>query len=94
MVETPYSAQRFAVISSTFNRLLGAELLMHDGDPSLRAQVLAATAKESETGWRYVNSPHCAALFAVANTYHQLAATPPPPEVMVASVDLSGGASW
>ena len=71
MMETAYSPQRFAVISSTFNRLLNAELLMHDGDPALRAQVLAATSRETETGWRYVLSPRCAALFAVANACHQ-----------------------
>lgn len=71
MVETPYSPQRFAVISSTFNRLVNAGLLMHDGDPALRAQVLAATSKDSETGWRYVLSPQCAALFALANALHQ-----------------------
>ena len=71
MVETPYSPQRFAVISSTFNRLVNAGLLVHDGDPALRAQVLAATSKDSETGWRYVQSPRCAALFALANALHQ-----------------------
>jgi hypothetical protein len=89
MVETPYSPQRFAVISSTFNRLINAGLLMHDRDPALRAQVLAATAKESETGWRYVLSPHCAALFALANACHQITAFSP--ELYVGSPSVGVG---
>jgi hypothetical protein len=88
MVETPYSPQRFAVISSTFIRLINAGLLMHDRDPALRAQVLAATAKETETGWRYVLTPRCAALFALANACHQLTAFVPEPFIGVPSIGV------
>ena len=45
---------------STFNRMLNSGLLMHDGNPELRASVLAATSKDSEAGWRYVMSPRAA----------------------------------
>jgi hypothetical protein len=81
--ETPYSPQRIAIISATFNRLLNAGLLMHDGDPVLRAQVLAATSKETETGWRYVLSPRSAALITLANACHQATAYSPEPFIVL-----------
>jgi hypothetical protein len=81
--ETPYSPQRIAVISATFARLLNAGLLMHDGDPVLRAQVLAATSKETETGWRYVLNPRSAALITLANACHQATAFSPEPIIVV-----------
>jgi hypothetical protein len=83
MEETPYSPQRIAVISATFNRLLTSGLLMHDGDPVLRAQVLAATSKETETGWRYVLSPRSAALICLANACHQATAYSPEPVLVL-----------
>lgn len=77
------AASRYSVISTTFNRMLNAGLLMHDGDPELRASVMSATAKDSEVGWRYVMSPKAAGLFAVANALHQATAVEPEPPMAV-----------
>lgn len=84
MVEVAAQSGRYGVISTTFDRMVSAGLLHHDGDPELRASVLSAAAKDSETGWRYVMTPKAAGLFAVANALHQATAVEPePPRVVM-----------
>lgn len=76
MVETPYSVERYVAISATFNRLLLERLLMHDGNPDLRAAALAVTTKEAAKGWHYLQTQRTAPMIAVANACHQATQIP------------------
>ena len=87
MVEAPHSVVRLAAASGTFNRMLRAGLLMHDGDPTLRSHVLSATLKTNEAGERYEISDRARGLIALVMGVH--AATgewAPVPLVVVPSV--------
>jgi len=75
VVEDPHSPTRLAEFTGSFERLLRAGLLMHDGDRTTRGQVLAATKKTTETGERYIESVQGRALVAIMGAVH--AATAP-----------------
>jgi hypothetical protein len=45
VVEAPYSPTRLVEFSGAFDRLLRSGKLIHDGDPTTRAQVLAVSAE-------------------------------------------------
>jgi phage terminase large subunit-like protein len=57
MVEFPQSPERMANASENLYRLIEGGLLAHDGDPLLRAHVVAGVTKETERGWRLVKDP-------------------------------------
>jgi phage terminase large subunit-like protein len=57
MVEFPQSAERMANASENLYRLIEAGQLVHDGDPLLRAHVVAGVTKATERGWRLVKDP-------------------------------------
>jgi phage terminase large subunit-like protein len=46
-----------SIASAALYRLIETEGLAHDGDPVLRAQVLAGVTKETERGWRLQKDP-------------------------------------
>jgi phage terminase large subunit-like protein len=52
MVEVPQSPEAMSIASATLYRMIHERLLAHDGDPDLRAQVLAGITKQTERGWR------------------------------------------
>jgi phage terminase large subunit-like protein len=54
MVEFPQSPERMANASENLYRLIEAGQLVHDGDPVLRAHVVAGVTKTTERGWRLV----------------------------------------
>lgn len=70
MVEVPQSPERMANASANLFRLIESGDLIHDGDPELRAHVLAGVTKETERGWRLQKDPKLArpidALIALA----------------------------
>jgi phage terminase large subunit-like protein len=57
MVEFPQSPERMANASENLYRLIAGGLLRHDGDPALRAHVVAGVTRETERGWRLVKDP-------------------------------------
>jgi phage terminase large subunit-like protein len=57
MVEFPQSPERMANASENLYRLIEAGELVHDGDPVLRAHVVAGATKATERGWRLVKDP-------------------------------------
>lgn len=81
MVEFPHSPERMSIVSMTLHRLIEAGKLRHDGDPGLRAQVLAGTTKETERGWRLIKSPSTRGLVALAVAVHQATFPRRPPRV-------------
>ncbi len=46
-----------AEASGNLYRLIESKALVHDGDPQLRAHVLAGITKNTERGWRLAKSP-------------------------------------
>lgn len=57
MVEFPQSPERMANASENLFRLIESGELVHDGDPVLRAHVVAGATKATERGWRLVKDP-------------------------------------
>ena len=57
MEEFPQSPERMANASENLYRLIETGQLAHDGDPLLRAHVVAGITKETERGWRLVKDP-------------------------------------
>ncbi len=57
MTEFPQSPERMANASENLFRLIEAGELAHDGDPILRAHVVAGAIKSTERGWRLVKDP-------------------------------------
>jgi phage terminase large subunit-like protein len=57
MEEFPQSPERTSVGSETLYRLITQGELIHNGDPQLRAHVMAGRKKETERGWRLVKDP-------------------------------------
>jgi phage terminase large subunit-like protein len=57
MVEFPQSPERMANASENLYRLIETGALVHDGDPMLRAHVVAGAVKQTERGWRLVKDP-------------------------------------
>ena len=74
MIEFPQSPERMVLASATLYKLVEEKKLRHDGDPALRAQVLAGRVKELDRGWRFVKDPTMPrpidALFALAVACH------------------------
>lgn len=82
MVEAPHSPARGQAACGTFDRLMRAGLLMHDGDPILRQHVLSATLKTTETGERYEITDEARALIAVTYAVHAVTAEQPAPRAV------------
>lgn len=78
MIEVPQRPIRLAAATATLWRLVSARLLHHDGNPELRAQVLAGQTKETTSGWRLEPTAQTSALVALAMACHR--ATSPPDE--------------
>jgi phage terminase large subunit-like protein len=80
MEEFPQSDQRMTMASATFYKLLEEGNLHHDGDPKLRAHVMAGRTKETEGGWRFRDDPNStrpvAGLFALAAVSHVATESP------------------
>jgi hypothetical protein len=57
---------------------------MHDGDPILRAQVLAGQTKETTSGWRLDPSLQTVGLIALAFAVHEATDVPTEPPMVVA----------
>jgi len=57
MLEYPQSPERMVQASGTLYEIVQDARLQHDGDPELRAQVLAGRVKETERGWRFARDP-------------------------------------
>jgi phage terminase large subunit-like protein len=83
MVGVPQSPSRLAVATATFWRLVSAGLMMHDGDPELRRQVLAGRTKETLEGWRLDPTPDTAGLVALAMACHEASKNIAPPPLVV-----------
>src|SRR6266496_4085550 len=85
MVEFPQSPERMANASANLYQLIDSGQLVHDGDPYLRAHVVAGVTKETERGWRLVKDPKLSrpidALIALAMA--ALPAVNEAPEAMV-----------
>jgi phage terminase large subunit-like protein len=71
MVEFPHRAERLTQVSASIQALVSKGGLHHDGDPELRAHVLAGTTKQDERGWRLMMLPENRALIAMAIAVHQ-----------------------
>ena len=85
MVQSPHSPTRLAAASGTFNRVLRGGLLMHDGDPTVRSHVLAATLKTNEAGERYEIADRSRALIALVMAVHSLNPFEPAPLIVLPS---------
>jgi len=70
VVEAPQSIAALAAATGSFNRMLRAGLLMHDGDPVLRAHALSATMKTNESGERYEVTDRSRGLVALVMAVH------------------------
>jgi hypothetical protein len=57
MFDFPQSHERMANASANLYRMIEAGELVHDGDPALRAHVMAGSVKNTERGWRLVKDP-------------------------------------
>jgi phage terminase large subunit-like protein len=57
LMESPQSHERMANASANLYRMIEAGELVHDGDPNLRAHVMAGSVKNTERGWRLVKDP-------------------------------------
>jgi hypothetical protein len=70
VVEAPQSVAALSAATGTFNRVLRAGLLMHDGDPILRSHALSATMKTNEAGERYEVTDRARGLIALVMAVH------------------------
>jgi phage terminase large subunit-like protein len=70
VVEAPQSVAALSAATGTFNRMLRAGLLMHDGDPILRSHALSATMKTNEAGERYEVTDRARGLIALVMAVH------------------------
>jgi hypothetical protein len=81
MLEHPLTPERMVPASGTLYELVEEKTLVHDGDPELRAQVLAGRVKDTENGWRFVSDPTMTrpidALIALAIGCHTALSTVP-----------------
>lgn len=75
MGKFPQSPERMSIASACLFRLIETGELRHDGDPVLRAHVLAGVTKETERGWRLQKDPRSRrpidALIALAMACYQ-----------------------
>jgi len=88
MNPAPQSPAALGAATGTFDRLRRSGLLIHDGDPILRAHALAAELKSSEQGERYVITDRSRALVAVAMACHAATVIAPTPIVVLPSVGI------
>jgi phage terminase large subunit-like protein len=89
VVEAPQSVPALSAATGTFNRVLRAGLLMHDGDPILRSHALSATMKTNEAGERYEVTDRARGLIALVMAVHGASELPAPrPRIHI----LAGGA--
>jgi phage terminase large subunit-like protein len=84
MDEVPQRVTRLARATATLWRLVSAGLLAHDGDPELRAQVLAGRTKETTQGWHLEPTASTSALIALAVACHEATKVPPSAPMVVA----------
>jgi phage terminase large subunit-like protein len=70
VVEAPQSVAALSAATGTFNRMLRAGLLMHDGDPVFRSHALSATMKTNESGERYEVTDRARGLIALVMAVH------------------------
>jgi phage terminase large subunit-like protein len=77
MWESSQRPQRLVQATSSLWRVISAGLLQHDGDPELRAQVLAGQTKETTAGWQLEPNSQTTGLIAVAMAVHQATQVPP-----------------
>jgi phage terminase large subunit-like protein len=70
VVEAPQSVAGVSAATGTFNRVLRAGLLMHDGDPILRTHALSATMKTNEAGEHYRVTDRARGIIALAMAVH------------------------
>lgn len=84
MLEHPLTPERMVPASGTLYELVTEDKLRHDGDPELRAQVLAGRVKDTENGWRFTQDPMLPrpvdALIALAIGCHTALTTESEPE--------------
>jgi len=81
IVEAPQSVAALSAATGTFNRMLRGGLLMHDGDPVLRAHALSATMKTNEAGERYEVSDRARGLIALVMAVHGVTEYEPEPYI-------------
>jgi phage terminase large subunit-like protein len=83
VIQYPLTPERLIPASGTLYGLVEEGKLHHDGDPELRAQVLAGRVKETETGWRFAQDPTLPrpidALMALAIGAHVMLTSAPEP---------------
>jgi phage terminase large subunit-like protein len=79
MDERAQRPQRLVQATSTLWRLISAGLLQHDGDPELRAQVLAGQTKETTAGWQLDPNEQTVGLIAIAMATHEATQVPDDP---------------
>lgn len=81
VVEAPQSVAALSAATGTFNRMLRGGLLMHDGDPVLRAHALSATMKTNEAGERYEVTDRARGLIALVMAVHGVTEYEPEPVI-------------
>ncbi len=88
-VQAPHSPAALSTASGTFNRMMRSGLLVHDGDPTLRAHVLAGTLVTRETGERYEITDRSRALIASVMAVHVSTAYEPEPYIGLPSESIA-----
>lgn len=84
MQEVPQSPKRLATATATLWRVASGGLLGHDGDPVLRAQVLAGQPKETTQGLHLVPTRQTSGLIALAVAVHEATEVEPEPPMFIA----------
>lgn len=84
MMTQPQRPQGLAQATATFWRLVSGGLLMHDGDETLRDQVLATVTTETTSGWRIDPRPNTSTVAALAMAAHRATQVEPEPPMVVA----------
>jgi phage terminase large subunit-like protein len=69
--EFAYKAPRLSAASPALKQLIQEKKLRHDGDPELRAQVMAGSTKSTEEGWRLVPTDQSRGLIALTVACYQ-----------------------
>ncbi len=77
------SPSRLVGATGTFDRLLRERKMIHDGDLTTRAQVLAAVKKSTETGERYLPGDSSRAIGALAIAAQAVTNYAPDPLIIV-----------
>jgi phage terminase large subunit-like protein len=84
----PQSPERMSEASANLYRLIDSGELIHDGDPQLRAHVMAGSVKETGRGWRLDKDPRrprvIDALIALVMAAQVATEAPPEAEILIA----------